>query len=233
MVFVSKHHQIKIGKVDLKVGDITISSVEHVRNLGAYFDSGMTMVRHVSQKCSSAYFALKQIGKLRPYLSQKACNSAVQSLVMSRMDYTSALLGGLPQIQLYRMQKLQNSAARLITKTKIRDHITPVMRKLHWLPVRSRIKYRLCSYMYKITKKLAPLYMRNDVQPYIPSRSLRSGKDKTKLQRVYGKTKFADFDYAVTGPKHWETLPADIRDSDTFSSFRRRLKTFLFNEHYL
>ena len=106
--------------------------------------------------------------------------------------YTCALLGILPVAQVNSMKKLQNSAARLVTRSKPRDHITPVIHKLHWLPVHSKIKYRLCAYMYKITgiKEKALLYMCHEVHPYVPTHSLCSGKYKTKLQHAYGKNKF-------------------------------------------
>ena len=64
-------------------------------------------------------------------------------------------------MNLIRLQRVQNRAARLVTRTKTQDHITPVLRDLHWLPVSSRIDFKLCLYMYKALKKTVPIYITN------------------------------------------------------------------------
>ena len=78
---------------------------------------------------------------------------------MSRVDYGNALLFGLPEMLLHKLQMIQNCAARLVTGTHGRDHITPVLFKLHWLPVRYRIEFKLLVLMYQAVHHLGPAYL--------------------------------------------------------------------------
>ena len=86
----------------------------------------------------------------------------------------NALLFGLPQSQIDRLQRIQNSAARIVTLSRKACHITPVLRELHWLPVKFRIIYKMLLFVYKSIHGLAPAYIDDLLQPYNPTRSLRS-----------------------------------------------------------
>ena len=77
-------------------------------------------------------------------------------------------------MDLIRLQRVQNRTARLVTRTKTQDHITPVLRDLHWLPVSSRIDFQLCLYMYKALKKTVPIYISDELNLYEPKRPSRS-----------------------------------------------------------
>ena len=83
-------------------------------------------------------------------------------------------LYGLPDSHIAKLQRIQNSAARLVTRTCFHDHITPVLQKLHWLPVRYRIMYKILILTYKCIHGLAPLYLQELIQEYKPTRNLRS-----------------------------------------------------------
>ena len=87
----------------------------------------------------NASFALKRIGNIRQYLDQPAAEKLIHAFVSSELDYCNSLLFGLPGKEISKLQRVQNSAARLITKTRKTDHITPILRKLHWPPVHKRI----------------------------------------------------------------------------------------------
>ena len=91
---------------------------------------------------------------------------------MSRVDYGNALLFGLPEMLLHQLQMIQNSAAWLVTGTHGRDHITPVLVKLHWLPVRYRIEFKLLVLVYQAVHHLGPAYLTSLVTPYAPTHSL-------------------------------------------------------------
>ena len=232
IIYQSRHHQQKHGAPELILGEFSFQPSCSVRNLGAFFDAEMTRKRHVSEVCRSSYYFIRQIGRIRTLLTRDACNDAVRSAILSRLDYSNALLGGLRKSDLDRLQRVQNRAARLVSLTKIRESITPVLCDLHWLPVQSRIEFKLCTYMYKAIHQISPAYISSEVSFYRPQRALRSSNAGPLLNITVGCRNIADFDFAVKGPQLWNVLPVDIRDAPSVMTFKKKLKTFLFRKHF-
>ena len=102
-------------------------------------DSTLSMTNHISTICRTAYMHLHNISRIRRYLTPEATKSLVHAFIMSRLDYGNALLAGLPFEHLKKLQRIQNIAARIITFTPRRDHITPILKQLHWLQTSHRI----------------------------------------------------------------------------------------------
>ena len=90
---------------------------------------------------------------------------SMHAFISSRLDYCNSLLYGINDGLLKKLQAVQNAAARVTTKTRKFDHITPVLRELHWLPVRKRIVYKLAVMVYKCLHRLAPPYLAADCVP--------------------------------------------------------------------
>ena len=102
------------------------------RNIGVRLEPGLTMLPHINGTCPSSYNHLRKINKIRKYLSDCGATTLIQALVISRMDYCNNIYHGLPIKSLNKKIKLvQNAAARVITKTSRRDHISPILRDLH------------------------------------------------------------------------------------------------------
>ena len=121
------------------------------------------------------------------------------------------LLHGAPQYQLNRLQKLQNYAARVISRTPKYCHITPIRASLHWLPIRERLEYKLALYVYKALHGLCPDYISEMVVPYVPSRQLRSA-EQDLVQVPSGKfNKYGQRAFAVAAPTLWNNLPPHVR----------------------
>ncbi len=100
----------------------------------------------------------------------------VNSFVVSRLDYCNVLLAGASKSTLNKLQYVQNSAARILTGTRIGSHITPVLESLHWLPVRFRVDLKILMLTFKALHGLAPHYLAELLHPYTPSRRLRSSQ---------------------------------------------------------
>ena len=120
---------------------ICVTPKPSIRDIGVVIDETVSMTVHVRRVCQVIYCQICSIAKIRKYLTTAACKTIVQALVMSRVDYGNALLFGLPEMLLHKPQMIQNSASRLVTGAHGRDHITPVLFKLHWLPVHYRMKF--------------------------------------------------------------------------------------------
>ena len=114
------------------------------------------------------------IGRIRKYLPNDGIKRLVNALVMSRLDYSNSLLYGLLKYQIDKLQRLQNTAARLVAGTRRSDHIKPVLKDLHWLPIQSRIIFKILLMSYKIIHGLAPKYLTSLIQIHQQSRKLRS-----------------------------------------------------------
>ena len=210
-----------------------VTPTPYVRDIGVLFDSAMSMAKNVSRVCQMAYCQLRSIARIRRSITTTACRTIVHALVMSRLDYCNAVLYGLPDAQLQKLQLVQNAAARLVTGTHRREHITPVLFDLHWLPIRQRIQFKLLLLVYRCIHHLAPAYLMDLVVPYVPARSLRSAEQNLLTVKRYNLERFGRRSFSVAGPSLWNALPSAIRNSISLSAFRSSLKTHLFREAFV
>ena len=139
----------------------------------------------------------------------------------------------MPNTVMKKMQNVQNTAARIVTRTSRYSHITPVLKELHWLPVQYRVQYKTLTTTYKALHGQSPEYIQNMLKVYSPQRNLRSKHNATTLVVPSCRTAmYGDRSFVTIAPKLWNSLPAGIRDCDTFASFKRALKTHFFIEKY-
>ena len=212
----------------VKVGEAVVKPSDTVRNLGAILDKHMCMSPQVNQVCRSVYHQLRTISKVRKHVTKEACAKVINALVTSRLDYNNGLLHGLPDSLLTRLQVAQNSAARLLEGIRRREHIQPVLKSLHWLPVRKRILYKILLVTYKVVHNLAPpQYLSSLLVPYSPARHLRSSQ-KALLKVPTVKRKVGERSYHFAAPSLWNNLDIALRSAKTVTSFKSDLKTFLF-----
>ncbi len=145
-----------------------------VKTLGVILDSNLSFENHISNVTKTAFFHLRNISKLRNMLSVSDAEKLVHAFMTSRLDYCNALLGGCPASSINKLQIVQNAAARVLTRSRKYDHITPILQSLHWLPIKFRISYKILLLAYKALNDLAPAYLTNLLSRYNPTRSLRS-----------------------------------------------------------
>ncbi len=141
-------------------------------------DNQLSFTDHIATTARSCRFALYNIRKIRPFLSEQAAQLLVQALVLSRLDYCNALLAGLPACTIKPLQLIQNAAARVVFNEPKKAHVTPLFIRLHWLPIAACIKFKVLMFAYKTTTGTAPIYLNLLVQTYAPSRSLRSASER-------------------------------------------------------
>ena len=204
-----------------------------IANLGAVFDSSLNMSAQVSKMVKTASFHLRNIGRVRKRLTTDATKKVVQSLVISRLDYCNALLCGVSDQSLSRLQRVQNNAARLITKTSRRDHITPILVQLHWLPIRVRIDFKILLLVYKTLHGKAPKYICDLLNDYQPRRQLRSMANDLLEEPKANLVSSGDRAFSVYAPRLWNKLELNIRQSDSVESFKSKLKSHLFQATHL
>ena len=172
------------------------------------------MAAQIRRVCQVAYCHIRGIGTIRKCHSTIACKTIIHALVMSRFDFGNAMFYGLPETQLRKLQMSQNSAARLITGTRRRDHITPVLFSLHWLPVRQRIEFKLLLLVFRAVHHLFPVYVSSLVIPYTPTRTLRSADQHLLTIPRYYLERYGRRAFFVAGPTLWNALPPAIRQDN-------------------
>ena len=120
----TKQQLAKVDVNNITVGESVVNTKPIVTNLGSWFDSQLSMSTHISKLCSSAFFHLHNIRRIRKFLSPVETNSLVHAFVTSRVDYCNSLLYGLPASQLNKVQLVLNTAARLGFCAPRFSHIT-------------------------------------------------------------------------------------------------------------
>ncbi len=235
------HLQLNLAKTELLVvsanpsfhhnftfqlGSSIITPSKTARNIGDVIDK-LNFTDHITKTAQSCRFALYNIKKIRPFLSEHATQLHVQALVLSRLDYCNALLVGLPASSITPLQLIQNAAAKLIFNEPKRMHVTPLFINLHWLPIAARITFKVLMFAYKTTSGSAPLYLSSLLQTYVPSRSLRSASERRITVPSQRGTKSLSHTFSLTVPIWWTDLPNSIRAAESLPIFKKRLKTHL------
>ena len=219
----------------VKVGTECVNLTDAARNIGAVLDSRLCMEDHVLSVTKSCYYQLYRIGQIRPYLSEKATAILVRSLILSKLDYVNSLLYGISEGLLDKLQRIQNNAARLVYRKKKFDHVTPLMKELHWLPVRQRIEFKINMITYKAKNNLAPGYISDMTEPYNRPKlnmTLRSSKQNRLDEKSSKHKRSGDRAYSVCGPKLWNLVPLKTRNLSSLELFKKELKTNLFKKAF-
>ncbi len=191
----------------IQLASSTITPSASIRNLGVIFDDQLTFKEHIVKTARSCRFALHNIRKIRPFLTEHAAQIRAQALVISRLDYCNALLAGLPSNTIKPLQMIQNAAARLVFNEPKRAHVTPLFVSLHWLPVAARIQFKTLMLAYSTTTGSAPSYFHSLMTIYIPSRSLRSASERRLVVPSQRGSKSLSRTFSFTVPGWWNDLP--------------------------
>ena len=144
---------------NIEVSNSAIQPSTSAYNIGVTFDEYMSMNKHITNICKGCFFHLRKIARIKNYQSTSDIQTLVHAFITSKLDNCNSLLYGLPKFLIDRLQNVQNCAARLVTGRKKYDHITPIMKQLHWLPINQRITYKVALITYKALNGLAPHYM--------------------------------------------------------------------------
>ena len=141
-------------------------------------DRHMAMSAQVRQVVRTAYHHLCNIGLARGILIVASTKELVQALIISRLDYCNSLLMSLPDSLIHLLDMLQHRAERLIHRDSGDQSVTGLLKDLHWLPVESRIVFKVLVLVYKCQNGLGPGYLTDMVTTYTPVRSLRSSTQR-------------------------------------------------------
>ena len=232
LLFGSRQQLSKVCLPFITIGDSQITPSSQARNLGVIFDSTMTLKPHISNIVRVSSFHIRNISRIRKYLNQSAAEQIIHAFVTSRLDNGNALLYGLPQNNISRLQHIQNTAARVVTLSRKSCHITPILKELHWLPVSQRIVFKLMLIVHKSFNNIAPIYISELLKVYTPSRNLRSS-NMSLLKEPTSKRTWGDISFSVVAPRLWNHLPTKLKSCHSKTRLMSLLKTHLMSQVYL
>ncbi|KAI5608234.1 hypothetical protein C0J50_6903, partial [Silurus asotus] len=203
---------------------VSVSACTAVKDLGVIIDPSLSFEAHVNNITRIAFFYLRNM------MSLQDTEKLVHAFVTSRLDYYNPLLSGCANKCINKLQLVQNAAARVLTRSRKYDHITPVLISLHWLPNKSRIDYKILLLTYKALNGLAPQYLSELLYQYDPPRLLKSKGSGYLLVPQIMKTTAGGRSFSYKAPQLWNSLPISVRG--TVSVFKSRLKTYLFSQAF-
>ena len=148
--------------------------------LGVHLDQTLSLQQHISSVYGSTFLELLKSALIRSNLSRNSTARLVSSMINSRLDYYNYIFEGLLAEQIARLQIFQNCPARPVMRKPKREHITPLLeKKVHWLPAKFRIQYRIATFAYRHYEgSLPPYIMSAPLRIHQPSRSLRFFHEK-------------------------------------------------------
>ena len=210
------------------LGNEQLTMARTVTNLGIIFDREISFNYQINQLCRTSFFLLRNLFKIRKYLADEATSKVVHAFVTTKLEYCNHLYFGLPKYQVNKMQRVQNTAARLVTRSSKHDHITPLLQQLHWLPVSYRIVFKILLLVYKARHGLCPGYVSELLQERKSSPALRSSSPGLLATPTSRTKRNGERTFSVSSPKLWNGLPNHFRNVGTLPLFKKNLKTFLF-----
>ena len=215
------HTPTSLTRVNILCGQL-VDTFPVIWDLGFTIDINLTMTSQVANVCRSAYYHLSRIVKIRDSSSTTLCTSLIHGLVTSPIDYGNAILFGITDRHLHRLEMVQRSAARIVMQTRRRDRqsMTTILRQLHWLPVRKRIDYKLLVLVPRALYDGTSEYLAALLLQHAPRRSLRSaGGLLLEVPRV-NLERFGRRAFACAGL--WNKLPRCTSDNGNLAQFKKQ-----------
>ena len=219
----------------ITIGNAQIPFKKSVQVLGFSLDCHLTMNAHVSNIARTCYFELRRLASIRSFLTSTATATLVSTFVLSRIDYCNSLLFGSTHDVTSHLQRIQNYSARVILRLPMSSSITTHLKSLHWLHVKVRSTYKIACLCYHSRSSTAPSYV-NDMLHKKPlhTRNTRSSSYTMPFlnRPVYSKATLGDRSFSFASFSVWNSIPNDVRCAPSLSSFKSRLRTYLFRSVY-
>ncbi|XP_058048302.1 uncharacterized protein LOC131202851 [Ahaetulla prasina] len=226
----SRYNQLRPS---LTVGGKSLAPTEKVRNLGVLLDAWLSLEEHMTAVARGAFYLVRLIRQLRPFLDRDSLCTVTHALVTSRLDYCNALYMGLPLKNTWRFQLVQNVAAWVLEGAARSSHIKPILRRLHWLPVAFWVQIKVLVLTFKALHGLGPGYLWDHlllpVASHRPVRSHREGLLRLPSARQCRLATPSGRAFSAGAPALWNELPPGIRQLPDIRAFRCELKTLLFH----
>ena len=234
LVTATRQQLSKVNISSITMGNPAVMTSSVVRNHGSHIDDKLTMNSHINKVCNASFYYLHNTRWITKHLSRDSSETSIHAFVSNRLDYHNSLLYALSQVQIDKIQRVQNAAARLIFEQPKFCHITPVLSQLHWLPIKNGIEFKILLMTFKAIPGMTPDYICKLIsRRKSTGNSLRSSTKvilevaSSKILQTIGGRAFC---YAA--PKPWNNLSSETSSLDSLSNFKCHVKTYLFKHAF-
>ena len=194
-----------------------------VKNVGVWIDQNLNLKKHVNNIVSHSFKILKDVGRIKKNLTKSHLKNLVHAVISSRLDYCNGILINIEKQVLYKLQKVQNAAARLILGRRRRESAKMALHELHWLNVEARIVYKVLLLVFKWKIGVASENLQLKYKSFYGRES-----DFLMLETPHFKTKYGKRTFRYNGPRLWNALSEPMRREKDIAIFKKDLKTLLF-----
>jgi len=215
----------------IDIASTNVSFNDSLKLLGVTLDATFSFDKHVSNVVRSCTFHTRDLRHIRPLLTVEAAKTAAAAIVGTRLDYCNSLLYGSMDRNLNRLQRAQNTLARVVLQAPRSASTNGLRQKLHWLPIRQRVVFKMATVTFKAKNLGQLVYLHNMLQEYQPTRTLRSSTAHL-LHHPYASTSVSSRAFSVAAPTIWNQMTVNTRTANTLGTFKTRLKTELFTPAY-
>ena len=187
----------------------------------------MTLRAHINHVLSSHSLTLRQLMLIKWSLPSHALNTLITGLVHSQLDYCNIVSAGLPACNFQHLQSILNTAVHLVAGSSRRDHVTSLLRDRHWLPVKQRVGYKLCTIVHRCLYGEASPYLVDLITPSAAASTRAGLRSATSMTITVPRmlSSFGDCSFAMAGPHMWNKLPSHLHVMQSADTFRCHLKT--------
>ena len=241
IVFGSKAQRRKISShFPVSILGSLLHPVDSVRNLGVWFDAEFSFSEHVKRTCKACFLQMRHLRRIRQYLTPEVAVLAANALFSSRLDYCNSLFRGLSCFSQHKLQSIQNTLARIVTNHRKYAHVTPILKQLHWIPVKYRCMFKTATLVYKFLHSgvvLLPIFNHSYLSAVVPTvPGVVTQIINTLLFLLSAHQSSSQSNILITALplilQIWNELPHDVHSAASVASFRKKLKTYLFAQAY-
>ena len=227
MYFASDYNLSNLGifVIDpLKIGEQPITRVRSTKSLGVVFDQRLVWEEHVDSLCKRVSSGLAALKQARQYVPQDTLLMIYNAVIKPLFDYCDVVWGNLNKTLMARLQKLQNRAARIITRKGYDVRSADIRKELRWDDLETIRKKHLAVVMYKVVNNKVPSYLINLFEKSNSGYALRESESRLLLPKY--NTEFAkSSSFSFIGAKIWNTIPYHIRTAPTLSAFKKQINS--------
>jgi len=210
---------------------VSVPLRNYVKILGAVLDPRITLSQHTKAVTKSCFYHIRALKQIRGSLDDLTIRTVSTALVSSRLDCANSILYGILSKHISRLQRTQNTLARVVSGKGRTECSSFILKELHWLPIDARIKFKIAKLTFKALNTGNPPYLASLLHQHNPCRSLRSASANL-LSVTRCNLSFGTRGFRTAAPTVWNSLPPNVRSCKCLVTFRKHLKALLFQSSF-